>query len=396
MASSLLMLLPLITHGADAMSSDVGDYFGFLNRYAEKHSNAISYLTGNWPDREIWSKQGREKMAELLNYHPDPAPAPNAEVLETAKKAGYTRYLVRYSITADRKTEAFLLVPDGLAKPAPAVVALHCHSGFYYYGKEKITETDNPTKVLEDLINGTYGGRCFADELARHGFVVLVPDAFYFGVQRLPLDSMPERYTEDLKKLTPGSDAYIREFNHVSGDHESTMAKTIFDAGTTWPGILVQGDIASVDYLLTRPEVDASRIGCMGLSIGGWRAAYLFGLDPRLKAGVVAGWMTPYTSLPHHHSKNHTWMLHVPGQVNWLDLTDMTALNGPNPLMVINCLQDSLFPLDGMRAAEAKLAEIYKRMGAPDSFLCKYYDLPHSLKVPAQDDAIAWLEKWLK
>jgi hypothetical protein len=134
----------------------------------------------------------------------------------------------------------------------------------------------------------------------------------------------------------------------------------------------------------------------MGLSIGGWRAAYLFGLDPRLKVGVVAGWMTPYTSLPRHHSKSHTWMLHVPGQVNWLDLADMTALNGPNPLMVINCLQDTLFPLDGMRAAEARLAEIYKRMGAPNHFLCKYYDLPHSLKVPAQDDAIGWLEKSLK
>jgi dienelactone hydrolase len=396
MATSLLMLLPLITHGADVLPSDVGDYFGFLNRYAEKHSGTLSYLSGNWPDRETWQKQGRAKMSELLNYHPDPAPAPDAEVLETVQKKGYTRYLVRYSITADRKTEAFLLVPDGLTKPAPAVVALHCHSGFYYYGKEKITEIENPPQVLQDLINKTYGGRCFADELARHGFVVLVPDAFYFGVQRLPVDSLPERYTEDLKKLKPGSDEYIREFNSVSSDHESTMAKTIFESGTTWPGILVQGDIASVDYLVTRPEVDASRIGCMGLSIGGWRAAYLFGLDPRLKAGVVAGWMTPYTSLIHNHCKNHTWMLHVPGQVNWLDLTDMTALNGPNPLMVIDCLQDSLFPLDGMRAAEARLAEIYKRMGAPDHFLCKYYDLPHSLKVPAQDDAIAWLEKGLK
>ena len=66
MATSLLMLLPLITHGADVLPSDVGDYFGFLNRYAEKHSGALSYLSGNWPDREAWSKQGREKMAELL------------------------------------------------------------------------------------------------------------------------------------------------------------------------------------------------------------------------------------------------------------------------------------------------------------------------------------------
>ena len=78
MASSLLMLLPLIAQGAESMPSDVGDYFKFLDNYAEKHSNSMSYLSGNWTDREAWSRQGREKMFELLNYHPEPAPAPNA------------------------------------------------------------------------------------------------------------------------------------------------------------------------------------------------------------------------------------------------------------------------------------------------------------------------------
>ena len=64
--------------------------------------------------------------------------------------------------------------------------------------------------------------------------------------------------------------------------------------------------------------------------------------------------------------------------------------------MVINCLKDSLFTLEGMQAAEQKLATVYEKMGAGDRFVCNYYDEPHSLKVPAQDDAIAWLEKWLK
>lgn len=395
MTCSILMILPLLAQTPELQKSDIGSFFPLLDAYAANSPCPLSYLSGTWPDREAWRKQGRDKMFELLRYDPKPAPK-DAELLETTKKDGYTRYLVRYSVTAGRKTEAFLLIPDGLTKPAPAVVALHCHSGFYYYGKEKITETEHPPKILQDLINGTYGGRPFADELARHGFVVLVPDAFYFGSQRIQPDSMPEERIADLKKYTPGSDDYIRTFNMYSGRQEELTAKSIFAAGSTWPGILFQGDRASVDYLLTRPEVDPNRIGCMGLSIGGFRSAHLFALDPRIKVGVAAGWMVTYRSLLFDHVKNHTWMVYIPGQHAFLDLPDVVTLNAPNPLMVINCSQDSLFSIDGMKAAESNIAEIYKRMGASERFRCNYYDEPHSLKIPAQNDAIAWLEQWLK
>jgi hypothetical protein len=88
-------------------------------------------------------------------------------------------------------------------------------------------------------------------------------------------------------------------------------------------------------------------------------------------------------------------MVYVPGQLAWLDLPDVVALNAPRPLMVLNCLRDSLFPLKGMQDAERKIGDIYTAMGASRHFKCQYYDGPHSLRVPAQDDAIAWLEEWL-
>ncbi len=390
----LISLISQSTGVNPPIKSDIGSFFPFLDAYAGKSACSLSYLSGPWPDVAAWRQQGRDKMFELLRYAPTPASS-DAEILETVKKDGYTRYRVRYSVTSDRKTEAFLLIPDGLTQPAPAVVALHCHSGFYYYGKEKITETENPPKILQNLIDGTYGGRPFADELARRGFVVLVPDAFYFGSQRIQPDAMPDERVPDLKKYTPGSDGYIRSFHMYSGRQEELTAKSIFAAGSTWPGILFQGDRASVDYLLTRPEVDPGRIGCMGLSIGGFRSAHLFALDPRIKAAVVAGWMVTYRSLLFDHVKNHTWMVYIPGQQAWLDLPDVVTLNAPNPLMVINCSQDNLFSMEGMKAAETKIAEVYTRMGAADRFRCKYYDEPHSLKIPAQNDAIAWLELWL-
>lgn len=397
MSSSLMLLIPLVLAAGESgpPRSDVGNYFPFLNAYAGQTQYPLSYLADTWHDPEAWRAQGRAKMRELLSYEPEPAPQ-DAEILETTKKEGYTRYLVRYSVTSDRKTEAYLLIPDGLAKPAPAVIALHCHSGFYYFGKEKAAGIENPPKILQELMQNTYGGRPFADELARRGFVVLAPDAFYFGSQRIDPDTLPDRFTMALRREQPGSDGYIRAFHALASQHESLLAKTIFSAGATWPGILLQGDRASVDYLLTRPEVDPNRIGCMGLSIGGFRSSHLFALDPRIKAGVVAGWMTTFRSLLFDHLNSHTWMLYVPGQYAWLDEPDLVTLNAPRPLMVINCRKDTLFTMEGMQAAEAKIAAVYAKMGAPDHFLCKYYDEPHSLKIPAQNDAIDWLEKWLK
>ena len=375
-------------------ASDVGGYHPFIQRYADARPISLSYLARSWPDRIAWSDRGRSKMAELLAYRVESV-APEPDLLETRRGDGLTRHRIRLNVTADRTTEAFLLIPDGLSTPAPAVVVLHDHGGFYYFGKEKSCETENPPRILHHHIDTAYGNRPLADELARHGFVVLAPDAFYFGSQRLDPKCLPRSKEDVLTGLQEGSDEYIAAFNTLALAHEEIVAKTLFDAGTTWPGVLFQGDRAAVDYLITRPEVDSNRIGCIGLSLGGFRSAHLFGLDSRMKAGVVAGWMTTYSSLLYDHLHSHTWMIYVPGQLEWLDLPDVATLNAPRPLMVANCTYDELFTLEGMQTAERKIADVYRRMNAQDRFCCRYDDEPHSFKIPAQDAAIAWLERWL-
>lgn len=375
--------------------ADVGQFYPWFQENADRQPLSLSYLSRDWEDRQQWRALGRAKMGELLAYDP-PVGALNPKIVDTVKKNGFTRFRVRYSVTANRETEAFLLVPDGLDKPAPAVVAIHDHGGFYFFGKEKITTTENPPDILTRFIERSYGGRTYADELARKGFVVLVPDGFYFGSQRIDVAEVNGRFAQELREEDPSQDSYIQKFNRFAGSHETLMAKTLFTSGATWPGILFQGDRASLDYLLTRPEVDGDRIGCIGLSIGGYRSAHLAGLDPRIKVAVVAGWMTSYGSLLKNHLRSHTWMVYVPGQLQYLDLPDVVSLNAPRPLMVINCLQDRLFTLEGMREAETKLADIYSKMGASDRFLCRYYDVPHSLNPEMQNDAIEWLSRWLK
>jgi len=160
-----------------AAEQPTANFYPFLKGVSDRNDLCLSYLAKRWPDAESWRRQGREKMQELLAYSPRPV-SPEPEILATVKKEGYTRHHVRYRVSEERKTEAFLLIPDNLKGPAPAVLALHDHGGFYYFGKEKITETENQPEILKKHIESAYGGRPFADELARRGFVVLAPDAF--------------------------------------------------------------------------------------------------------------------------------------------------------------------------------------------------------------------------
>lgn len=378
------------------LSKDLGQYYPEIQEYANSRAMSYSFLAKEWPEPEQWRIQGRAKMMELLSFTPEPVPL-NPEITDKVKKNGYTRYKVRYSVTPYRKTEAFLLIPDGLTKPAPAVIALHDHGGFYYYGKEKITETEDQPKILKDFINTAYAGRPYADELARHGFVVLCPDAFYFGSQRIDISLLDDYFLRDYPGIkSSDKNKSIDAFNQFCSPYENIIARYIFDSGTTWPGILFHGDRVSVDYLLTRAEVDPGRIGCIGLSIGGFRSAHLFGLDPRISVGIDAGWMTSYSKQIDNHLRHHTWMIYVPGQLEFLDLPDVVSLSVPKPLMIINCKKDQLYTMTAMEAAADKIGEIYKKANASDRYLVKWYDVPHLFNIEMQNDAIEWLEKWLK
>jgi dienelactone hydrolase len=97
-----------------------------------------------------------------------------------------------YSLGYGPRTRAWLLKPAEATGPLPGVLALHGHDGFKYYGKEKITDGPEPAPpVVTALRSVHYQGRAFAGDLAREGFVVLVPDVFGWGSRRFPLHEMP-------------------------------------------------------------------------------------------------------------------------------------------------------------------------------------------------------------
>lgn len=248
--------------------SDIGNFFPILNSYADQHNSRLSYLNSQPQDVEVWRQKGRSTLRELLAYDPEPAPL-DPVYLDTLRQDGLTRYLVRFQTNAYQETEAYLLIPDQLQEPAPAIITMHDHGGFYYYGKEKHHNIEDEPSILTDYKKGLYEGRNYGDELAKRGFVVLSPDAVYFGSQRIDPDKInPERTGEYVRQLSGNGNENIEAFNDLAGRQEIAMNKTILAAGITWLGIIAQGDRKSIDFLLTRPEVDPDKIGVMGLSDG--------------------------------------------------------------------------------------------------------------------------------
>ena len=155
-------------------------------------------------------------------------------------------------------------------------------------------------------------------------------------------------------------------------------------------------DIRTVDYLLTRSDVDPRRIACLGLSVGGLRSCHLAALDERVRAAVIVGWMT---SFPYQLKKQientigHTKV--VPGLYRHLDYPDIASLAMPTPLLVINGSKDTLFHPDGVKRSFEKLHACYAKAGAPEHCCTRLYETPHEFNVEMQTEAWAWLKRWV-
>jgi dienelactone hydrolase len=372
--------------------SDVGSLFPFIQSQAVPGEFPLSFLRDQFQDVAAWKRQARGKLLELLHYAPPPC-APRAEVVETIEKPEYVQEKVYFHTTPDLRVPAYVLLPKNATRPLPALVALHDHGGFYFWGKEKLVESNDEHPVLTAFKKRSYAGTSIASALARQGYVVIVIDLFYWGERRLLLDDDPDDWRRRPKDIPA---ARIAAFNQWASQNEQLVGRTIFAAGFTWPGVMFWDDVRTVDYLVTRPEVDRNRIGCVGLSVGGLRACHLAALDDRIKAAVVVGWMASFPRQLRRHIRNtigHTKV--VPGLYRHLDYPDVASLALPSALLVINGSQDRLFDLDGVKAAFAKLTACYQKAGVPERLRVRLYDSPHEFNADMQAEAWDWLKKWV-
>ncbi len=377
------------------MTQTIGNLYPLIERIASQNAATLSFDNSVFSDAPTWRKQARARLLELLRYQP-PATPLNPEVVEVVDCGDYIREKLYYSSAPGIRIPAYLLRPAKLDKPAPAIVALHDHGGFYNIGKEKLVALPGEPAEVKAFKDTYYSGRSYATELVKRGYVVIAIDAFYFGERRVDFETVDpvirQRMQSRISTLTEQTTAYHEQCSAF----EEVVARHIFAAGATWLGVMSYDDRSSVDYLLSRPEVDPDRIGCLGLSMGGHRNNYLFATDPRVKAAVTVGWMTNWRDLLPNHVGSHSWAQFVPGLAGSFELSDVVSIGMPGSLLVLQCSRDELFTLDGMQRACEKIESLYKKADLRDHFHCNFYDVPHQFNAAMQDDAFAWLDRWLK
>jgi dienelactone hydrolase len=347
----------------------------------------------NLPAAE-WRRRGRAEVQRFLSYSPASVPLA-MKVHSVHPRDGYEVRVISFAGSAHYRVPAYLLVPKGGGKRA-AVVALHDHGGWFFHGKEKLVRVDGEHVSLKNFRERYYGARAFADELAKRGFVVIVPDAFYWGERRMQYAQPPKELTSRTAGLKPEQPEYVTAVNSFLRERTAELNTWLSFSGTSWMGIVNHDDRRAVDVLASLNEVDPQRIGCLGLSGGGYRSTYLTGIEPRIRASVITGWMTSLPTTLDIPYSVHSALFDAFGVHAYLDHPDIASLAAPDTAVFVqNCAQDRLFTRAGMDAAAAKIGAVYADLKRPERYRAKYYDVPHQFNAEMQEEAFAWLEKWL-
>lgn len=226
-------------------------------------------------------------------------------------------------VCEDRTIPLYLLLPH-TDERRPGILAHHQHAGEYELGKSEPAGL----KGNEEMF--------YARRLAQHGYVTVTWDCVGFEERHNPLLGQRHEHYLATKYLAQGA-CLEREY--------------ILDA------------MYVTDFLLSRPEVDPNRVGCIGHSLGGQNVLFNMLLDPRVTVGVSScGIATLQSFIEENITHNLAWF--VPGIIPLGDTPGLAQLLEGKSLFVSQGRQDPIFPLRGVRnftAAAARHAEVVLR-----------------------------------
>ncbi|MEO1996485.1 MAG: dienelactone hydrolase family protein [Planctomycetaceae bacterium] len=264
---------------------------------------------------------------------PDPPPLNVRRRAEPRAAQGFRIESLSYDAEPGDPVPALLLIPDAVSadKPAPAVAVWHQHNGQYDLGKSE------PAGLAGNAMHHTGAA------LAREGFVVLCPDALCF-----------EERQDPAAKLSGGR--YERfEFLRYVVDGKSMAWKNILDMKR------------ACDFLVSRAEVLASRLGCYGHSMGSSHTWLVGPWEPRLKCLVGNCCLPTYRGI-HRERLLHCFPNFVPGLGAYGDTPDIAALIAPRPLLLNFGERDRGSPIDEVRSAIKTISSAYASMHAETMF----------------------------
>lgn len=398
----------------------IGAYGPWVASLPGNGPGSHSLRSGRWSDLEAWRNAARAEVWARMN--PPDGDSDRAEfanggtadtgprdtgTLDARTEASRTVEGLRveelsWPHPSGARTRATYLRPAEAERPLPGVLALHDHGGKKYFGRRKVAHSGGEAHSLVAKHRAElYGGRAWANELARRGYAVLAPDAFSFASRRVRPRDVPATIRGPFEAMeAPDPEGredpeQIRAYDSWAADHESIMARSLLCGGTTWPGMTLREDRIALEVLAGRTEVDADRLGCAGLSGGGLRTVFLAGLDDRIRCSVCAGMMTTWEDFLLRTSHTHTWMIYVPLLPGRLDYPEILGLAAPRPALVLHNESDPLFTASSQRAAGRILAEVYEIAGRPEALEIRAYPGGHKFDRPMQEAAFDWLDRRL-
>lgn len=398
-AVSALSMAPVAaaaSAAADVTPNMIGAYGPWAASIVGDQPAKLSYLQERFGNVDAWRKQAHKRVMECL-AQPETQSLTDVHIDATAEQDGLSIQRISWQLAYGPRTQAVLLKPANATGKLPAVIGLHDHGGNKYFGLDKITRSSTAQHpVMVKHQEHYYGGRAWANELAKRGYVVLVHDTYAFASRRLRMEDVAEPARKKVAPVVDDSEASIEIYNRFAAEHEHLMAKSLLCAGTTWPGVFTAEDQRALDYLCTRDDVDADRVGCAGLSGGGLRTVLLGGIDSRIRCACCVGMMSTWRDYLLNKCHTHTWMIYVPLLPRDLDYPEILALRAPLPTLVQNNEQDSLFTMPEMERADKMMGKIFSKAGAAEHYRCTFYPGPHKFDATMQTEAFEWFDRWLK
>ncbi|NND08289.1 MAG: prolyl oligopeptidase family serine peptidase [Saprospiraceae bacterium] len=403
---SMTALAPLLPQGSFNQRRDLptmneinllGSYGNWATNLVDEDSPALfSFRQDAYNDLRTWKSLARKIASDRLAA-PDLLGLPKVTVERQYEYDNLVIEELSWSLPYGPPTNALFMKPKNVEGPLPGILALHDHGANKYFGLRKITKSANDQHpLMETHQNQYYEGKAWANEIAKRGYAVLIADAFLFASRRILLSDVPSVIRKGLTDEDPEDPENIQAYNDWAAEHEHIVAKSLFSAGTTWPGAYLVEDQMALTVLASRNDVDEDNLGCGGLSGGGLRTVMLGGMDDRIKCAICVGYMTTWRDMVLYKSYTHTWMGFVPHLPRELDFPELFGLRVPLPIMVLNNEADGLFTLGEMKRADRILQEVFDKADAGDQYRCSFHPGDHKFDLAMQNEAFDWFDRWLR
>src|SRR5580704_8501603 len=220
-------------------------------------------------------------------------------------------------------------------------------------------------------------GQRLAANLALKGFVVLAFD---------PIGQGEREQTYDPRVDRPLAGWSVPE--HIQAGAQNILI------GESLARYFIWDAKRAVDYLASRPEVDAERLGAVGCSGGGALTTFIGALDPRVKAVAPACFVNSYRVLftgPDPDSEMSPPNILFSG----LDMGDYIELSAPTPWLILATDGDYFTPA-GAKLVYEEARRWFGLYGAEDKLRFFIGGGPHGTPLETREAIYEWMIRWLK